>query len=124
MDPTDLLRGLKPAGAREGLRDRVLAAARAAAASAPEPAPRWIDRIWESVPARWTWAATMGALLVGHWVLSMARLPPVLAPPRPPEERVALAADMTAGAWSWREGPPNDADSGSWSWSGNEGEGL
>ncbi|MEX1308982.1 MAG: hypothetical protein AB1Z65_01045 [Candidatus Sulfomarinibacteraceae bacterium] len=58
---------LAPPQAPPGLRQRVIAAARAAAEGDDEP-DRWA-RIWESRPVRLAWAASIGALIFGHLVI-------------------------------------------------------
>ncbi len=68
MDARELFAGLLPPRAPEGLKERVLRAAREMPTATPE---RYdvIDRIWQSRKWRWGWAATVAALAVAHLLL-------------------------------------------------------
>ena len=72
---------LAPPQAPPELRQRVIAAARAAADRADEP-DLWA-RIWESRPVRLAWAASIGALIYGHLVIGGSIAPRSARPAMP-----------------------------------------
>ncbi len=78
------------------LAGKVLAAA--AMAEAAQAAPTWIDRLWESSPARLLWAATTCALLLGH--LIAARPMPVHSSPPDDDRRIDSAVALLDDAAS------------------------
>lgn len=69
-DGDDWIRAVRPPGTSAALRDRVLAASRAASPRL-EREGGVVDRIWESRGARWGWALLVSAFLLGHVVVSM-----------------------------------------------------
>ena len=84
----DPLAGLAPPGAPPELKERVLAASRAALLSAPARPDRW-NLLWESRPLRLAWAASVLLLLAGHIV--------VVRPSRPKDETAAVPLSRAAG---------------------------
>ena len=72
------------------LAGKVLAAA--AMAEAARSSPTWIDRLWESVPARLLWIATLCALLLGHVIAG--RPVPVRTSGLVADQRVASAVAL------------------------------
>jgi hypothetical protein len=75
---------MRPPSPDEGLRDRVLQAARAAVAAARDgqhdgAGLTLVDRLWESRRLRLGWAVLCAALVAGHAALSSPD-PPVAAP--------------------------------------------
>jgi hypothetical protein len=66
--PADPFAGLAPPPAPSDLRERVLAASRAALIAGPPRPDRW-RLVWESRPLRLAWAASLLLLLAGHAVL-------------------------------------------------------
>jgi len=70
--PERLLAGLDSPRPPSGLRDRTLAAARAAGARPAVPTGIW-TRIWSSPTLRLAWAVTVAALLLAHTVLWLHR---------------------------------------------------
>ncbi len=94
MSPPDLLDGLKPPGVPEGLKARVLAAARQAAARPPRR--NLVDRLWESRPLRLSWLGCTAGLVLALLLASSGERAPVR-----PAEVLAGDSDELAPARSW-----------------------
>ena len=86
LDPSNPLAGLAPPAAPPELREKVLAAARAALLEPPRRPDVWA-RLWESRAARLAWAASVLLLLGGHALV-----------PRPHAGRPAALAARGADA--------------------------
>lgn len=86
LDPSNPLAGLAPPAAPPELREKVLAAARAALLEPPRRPDAWA-RLWESRAARLAWAASVLLLLGGHALV-----------PRPHAGRPAALAARGADA--------------------------
>jgi hypothetical protein len=82
-DADDWLEGARPPAPSAALRERVLAAARAASPRSTRKAGV-VDRVWESRGVRWAWVFLVSALLLGHVVVSRRSGPglPVASAPR------------------------------------------
>jgi len=88
MDEREPFAELQPPRAPEGLKERVLRAAREVPTAAPERFGL-IDHIWESRKWRWAWLGTVAVLLIAHVLLLRTE-------PRPPAraEDAAVFAPM------------------------------
>ena len=88
-DDSEVLSGLHRPTVPVGLKERALAAARAAAAT---PARTLADRLWESRPLRLAWAMAVLVLLVADWSALAAR--PDTAPVRTAQEWIGEIPEL------------------------------